>query len=135
MLVALGREVHVVPDEEIQEAIAVVIQERRAGAPSGIIHPGLAGDVGEGAIAVVVVQDVVPDVCHVQIEKPIVVIVAGRCPHAVADVTDARTLGHIDEVQRPGGRQLVLEEPVAGLDAGGRREKRWLAGSEGGALD
>ena len=44
-----------------------------------------------------------PDVCHVQIEKPVVVIVAGRCPHAVADVTYARALGHIDEVQRPGG--------------------------------
>ena len=51
---------NVVADEEIEMAVAVVIEESRPGVPVvlKLEQPGFAGDVGEGAISVIAVQHV-----------------------------------------------------------------------------
>ena len=55
--VAVDAVEQVVADEEIEPAVAVVVDERRRHAPAvGIADAGLRGDVGERAVAVVVQQ-------------------------------------------------------------------------------
>src|SRR2546423_11885958 len=49
LLVALNGEVEIVGDEEIEAAVAVVVDPGGAGAPAGVVHAGFGGDVGEGA--------------------------------------------------------------------------------------
>ena len=52
-------EVHVVGDHQVEMAVAIVIDEGAAGAPgfSGAGDAGLLADIGEGAVAVVVIQN------------------------------------------------------------------------------
>ncbi len=47
-----------VRDEEVIEAIVVVVADAHAVCPAGRLQPGLLGDIGEGAVAIVLVQPV-----------------------------------------------------------------------------
>ena len=81
-------EVDVVGDEQIEVAVAVVIDESAAGVPA--VQPlsrcrgdaGLSRDVRERAVAVVVLQDAVAPVGDEQIVVAVVVVVADA--HALA---------------------------------------------------
>ncbi len=57
-------EIHIAGHEQIEMAVTVVVQKPAACAParSGSRHSGLFRDVGERAVAVVVIQDVVPPI-------------------------------------------------------------------------
>src|SRR5260370_41688058 len=59
-------------------AVAVVVEEGAAGVPAGLRlqQTGLLGDVGEGAIAVVAVEDVLAVVADKEIVPAIIVVIA-----------------------------------------------------------
>ena len=68
-------EVHVTGDEQIQQPVTVVVDEAAARAPHARRpgHAGLLGHVGEGAVAVVAVEDVPSPAGHEQIVEAVVV--------------------------------------------------------------
>ena len=72
------------PDEQIQPAVAVDVDERRRHAPARVACPADRGHIGEGAVAVVLEQLVVAELCDVQVDAAVVVEVAGRDAHSVA---------------------------------------------------
>ena len=110
----------VVDDEEVQVAVAVVVEEARPDrpdlAPPGKLagHPGGGGHVLEGAVAPVPVEDVPVDARHVEVGPAVVVEVARGRPHRVAGAGDA------------GPRRDVLEHEARGRcgRAGSRSPRR-----------
>ncbi len=93
----LGIEIHVVGDEEIEAAVAIVIDKAAAGGPTDVIVPesGFARDVGEGAVAVVVEENVVSPEGDEEIDEAVVVVVAGADSLAPAGERDFCLLGYI----------------------------------------
>ena len=89
-----GLQVHVdvVGDEEIELAVAIVIDEGAARAPARLLacDAGLLADVGEGAVAVVVVENVLAVVGDEQVVAAIVVVVADADALAPAASASAR---------------------------------------------
>src|SRR5713101_2256871 len=75
-----GVEVRIAAYVEIQLAVAIVIKKSGAGVEHcteiRAADTGLIGHVGECAIAVVVIKNILPVLCHVQIGEAVVVIVA-----------------------------------------------------------
>src|SRR5256885_10751027 len=67
LLTSFRREVQIVRYEKIKAPIAVIINPRGAGAPTRVIDPGLDGDIGEGPVAVVVIENIMSEVCDVQV--------------------------------------------------------------------
>ena len=92
-----GIEVDVARDEEIEAAVAIVVDERAACAPADIVVPesGLACDVAEGAVAIVVEEDVVSPESDEEIDVAVIVIVAGADALAPAGEGDVSFFGHI----------------------------------------
>ena len=89
-----GLEVHVdvVGDEEIELAVAIVVNEGAAGAPARFLagDARLFADVGEGAVAVVVVENVLAVVGDEQVVEAVVVVVADADALSPAAVANAR---------------------------------------------
>ena len=114
LLVGRRREVDVVRDEEIERAVAVVVEERGAGAPSGIREARLLRDVGERAVAVVVKERQRAERRDEQILVAVVVVVADRGAHAVSAQSDSRGLRDVRETQRApaigANDEIVAEE-------------------------
>src|SRR3954470_4912910 len=78
-------ELNVVGDEQIQVAVAIVIQKSAASAPLLACdgQSNLLGYVFEAAVTEVAVQDVMAEVSHEQIGKAVVIVVArahALCP-------------------------------------------------------
>ena len=74
----------VVADEQVEPAVAVVVDERRRHAPAAaIVRAGLLRDVGERAVAVVAEQLAAAEAREVEVDAAVVVEVAGRDAHAV----------------------------------------------------
>ena len=71
-------EIHIVGDEQIEMAVAVVIQKAAARAParSGSSDSGLFRDVGKRAVTVVVIEHVPAPVGDEQIVEAVVVVIA-----------------------------------------------------------
>ena len=134
-LVALEGEVHVVRDEQIEIPVRIVVQERGARTPPRIVNSGCARHVGECAIAVAVEEDVVPDVGHVEIEEPVVVVIACRRTHSVAVMANAGFLGDVNEAQLSRLGQHVAKQPVPRLPVGWGREEQRPPGLQRAALD
>src|SRR4029077_18453909 len=56
--IILGRPFDVIGDDEVEPAVFVVIEPACAGGPSALVgHACLGGDIGECAVAIVVIQD------------------------------------------------------------------------------
>ena len=114
VVVVLGEgPVEVVRDEEVEPAVVVVVEEGRARLQGVPRHrdarPG--GDVGEVAVALVVVEHVVAVVRHQDVHEAVVVVVAhGDALRVALDPRAAqpRLGGHVDET--PAAR--VAEEAV-----------------------
>ena len=49
---------HVAGHDQVEPAIAIVVDEAGAGAPSASAHAGFGGDVSKCAVAVVVVKNI-----------------------------------------------------------------------------
>src|SRR5688572_7359892 len=69
---------HVVDDKKVRTTIPIVVQERR---PSAVVpvrsqQTALTRHVGESAIAVIVVKNVLPVVSHEKIEVAIAIVVS-----------------------------------------------------------
>src|SRR5438046_6161591 len=83
LLISFHREVQIVRYEKIKAPIAVIINPRGAGAPTRVIDPGLDGDIGEGPVAVVVIENIMSEVCDVQVLEAIVIVVTDSHSHSV----------------------------------------------------
>jgi hypothetical protein len=77
-------EINVVGDHEIDKAIAIVIAKRSAHRPTAIRYPRLFGYIGEGAVGIVVVEDVATVTGYANIGPAIVVIVSDRAAYGEA---------------------------------------------------
>src|SRR5437868_2705067 len=96
-------ELQVIGDEQIEKAVAVVIDESAPGAPLWFAgkQTSLFGDIGEGAVAIIAVEDVFPPVGDEEVIETVVVVVADRycgCPSAAQQ---SRLFGDIDEGSVP----------------------------------
>ncbi len=108
----------VVAHEDVELAVAVVVEPGRVEAPPGVTQSRLSGDVGERAVAVVVVQLVGPVVQDVEIHVAVVVVVRGGAPEPPRLAGGPRLLGDVGEgavvivpVQRV--PELALQSPAA----------------------
>ena len=110
-------EIDVVGDEQIEFAVAVVVHESAAGVPALAVSgdAGLFADVGEGAVAVVVVENVLAEVGDEQVFEAVVVVVADADALSPAGVGHAGLCGDVGE----SAVAIVLEEMRGGLLAGG----------------
>src|SRR5216683_2966269 len=92
-------EIDVVGDEQIELAVAVVVNKGAAGAPGFSVagNLGFLADVGEGAVAVVVVEDVFAVVRDVEIFPAVVVVVADAYALARPGVSQAGFCGDVGE--------------------------------------
>ena len=94
-------EIHIVGDEQIDEAVPIVIHEGGAGAPAILRRNRAVGNVRERSVAIVAIQRVRPEVGDVQIGIAVVVEVRDGDAHAVPAIAHAGALGHINETQPP----------------------------------
>ena len=92
-------ELDVVADEEIEMAVAVVVEKGAAGAPAEllVVKAGLASDVGKGSVSVVVEQDVVSPEAAEQVVPAVVVVVADADAGLPAGASQAGFFGDIGE--------------------------------------
>ena len=112
-------EVDVVGDEQIEACRRGRSRRRRSRCPSESWRSGDAGlraDIGEGAIAVVVVEDVLAPVGDEQIVVAVVVVVADADALSPAGVDESGFGGDVGE----GAVAIVFEEMVGGLLSGGK---------------
>jgi hypothetical protein len=87
----------VIGDKEIEIAILVEIGKRAPSTPERRTHARCGGDIGERAVAAIVVQHVRPEARDVQIDPAIVVVVAGAGTHSVPALADTGATGHVLE--------------------------------------
>ena len=117
--------------------IAVKIDPRRTGTPAKVIDTRLHGNIREGAVPVVVIENVVSKVCDVEILEAVVIVVSNGDPHSMTDVADSCFFRDVHKLQLSSLAQQVAEQSVAWLPARGRRKlcqarvPRWV---EHGAL-
>jgi hypothetical protein len=104
--VARDRVIQVVADEQVEPPVAIDVDERRRHAPPVIGRAALAGHVGEGAVALVLEQLVRAERRDVQIDAPVVVVVASGGAHPVGAHVDAARVRHIRELERVRGSGL-----------------------------
>ncbi len=117
--ILVARVVGVLPDEEVEVAVAVVVAPGGARPPGRVPDAGLRRVVREGAVAVVVVQDVAPVAGHEQVHESIVVVVRRDGAHAVARVAEAGLLGDVRE-----RAVAIVAEETAARPLGLRRRQR-----------
>src|SRR5579863_6449727 len=92
--VILGRPLDVIGDHQIQPAILVVIKPPGASGPSALVgHASLGGDIGEGAVAIVVIQDGAAVAGDVNVWVAVVVVVTDG--HALAVMSFAADPGFL----------------------------------------
>ncbi len=124
-LVDLGRPGDVVADEEIEIAVVVDVEKRRAGEPAvGSFGVGRRGDVVEVSLAVVAEEIAAADGRHVEIGVAVVVVVAHGHALAVKRLVEPGLLGDVLEVSLAvvaveglGGRRLdFVAGPVRRVD-------------------
>ena len=116
---------HVAEDDEVEEAIVIEVDPGGGGGPAAASGAGLRGDVGEGAVAVVVVEMVAAVAGDVEVFVAVVVVISDRYSHVVAYALQAGLLGDIFE----GAAGFLMEEAVPILWAGLLRngaERGWI---------
>ena len=98
-LVDLGGPGDVVADEQVEVAVVVDVEERRAGEPAvGALGVGGLGDVLEVALAVVAEQMAAADGRDVEVGVAVVVVIADGDALAVEGLVEAGLLRHVLEV-------------------------------------
>ena len=105
-------EVDIVGDEEVGVAVAVVVAEDGAGGPAFVdVEAGRFGDVGEGAVAVVAIEDDAAEAGDDEVGAAVVVEVADGGAHGPAGIADAGFVGDVGE----GAVVVVVVEGAAGF--------------------
>src|SRR4026208_2398248 len=100
--------------EEIEPAVVIVVQPRRAHRPqffSGTVNAAYTGvfrDIAERAVSIVPIQNVPVDASDVQLGPAVIVKIGRRYPHAVSFTRQASPRGHI----REGAIVIISIEPV-----------------------
>src|SRR4029077_18723411 len=81
----------------------IVIHPRRRHTPQLLAgggesgNPGFFSYVGKGAVAIVVIQDIAVEACHIEISPAVVIIVGHGHANAVALATDAGAVSDVGE--------------------------------------
>src|SRR5438445_13614200 len=99
---------------QIQKTVVVQIHPRRAWGPAAPSDTGLLRYVGEGTVALVVVQLISPVSGHIQIFEAVIVIVADRHTHPVSR---ARQAGLFCYVLKSAVSLLVVQPVPVGRSA------------------
>src|SRR5205823_6152663 len=111
-------EIDVIRDEKIDVAVAVVVDESAACVPalaaSG--HAGFLANVSEGAVPVVVVENIFSEVGDEEIVEPVVVVVADAHALPPAGMYQTGFGGDVGE----GAVTIVLEKMRKGFLSGGK---------------
>ena len=91
--------IDVVRDEQIEFAVAIVIHKCAAGVPALAVarHARFFADVGESAVAVVVVENILAKVADEKIIEAVVVVVADADALSPAGVNQSGLHGHVGE--------------------------------------
>jgi len=88
-----GGEIHVdvIGDEEIEFAVAIVVNEGATAVPAVAVccDAGFFGDFGEGAVAVIVIETILAEVADEEIVEAVVVVIAEAAALSPARVGDA----------------------------------------------
>jgi hypothetical protein len=92
-----GVPVHIMADDQVQEAIAVVVEEDCCAVPCALLEADLLRGLTEGAIAIILEKQRLQIACHQHILIAIVVIVGGGEAHAIERHVEASRRGHIGE--------------------------------------
>src|SRR6266704_2600603 len=87
----------VAEDNKIKQAVIVQIDPSSTGGPTRTGNAGFFGNVGESAIAIVVVEFVAAVGSNVEICEAVVVVVSDSHAHAVAGTLQTRFFGDIFE--------------------------------------
>ena len=120
--VLVAAPLHVVGDEQVGLAVAVVVEPGGAGAEVGVFDPRRGRHVPEPAAALVVEQPVAVERGEVDVLAAVVVVVARRDAHAVDLDVEAAPPGGVGEgavavVAVEGRQRLALARlPVAAVD-------------------
>ena len=85
----LDVEDHVVGNVEIEVAVSIVVEKRRARAEVIAGNPSLRCDRGKGAIPAIAIERIGPVVGHIQIALSVAVVIPHSHPHAPAAIFDA----------------------------------------------
>src|SRR6266404_2543211 len=111
-------EIDVVGDEEIEVAVAIVVHESAAGVPALAVSGDARffADVREGAVAVVVVENVFSEVGDEEIVGAVVVVVAHAHGLPPSGMEQAGFGGDV----RESAVAIVFEETVRGFLSGGK---------------
>ena len=109
--VGFGRPLHVVADEQIEQAVAIVVEPQRGGAEAlALAEAGGVGDVDERALAGVAEESVLADAGDEDVGKAVVVVVADGHAHAVEFDIETGAGGYVGE----GAVAVVAVEPKRG---------------------
>ena len=81
---------YIVSYEQVEPVVAVVIEKRSADTPTGVVGSGFCGHVGKGAVTVVLQHLVAAKVGDVEVDPPIIIVVAARNAHPVPVGLQAR---------------------------------------------
>src|SRR4051812_8105600 len=82
-------------DKQIELAVVVVVEPHGARRPAWRRNTGLLCDVGESAIAVVVIENAAPVLGNIKIWEAVAIVVADRYTLAVATSGNAGFLGDV----------------------------------------
>ena len=113
----LGRarriKIHVIGDKQIEVPVAIIVQKTAACAPR-LFRAGdtsFFGDIREGPVAIIVVEDVVPPIADKQIVEAIVIIVTDATSLSPTRMGQTSLLSDI----RKGPVTVVVKEVTRGL--------------------
>src|SRR5438876_4811050 len=106
----VGAEVplHIPCNDEVEPAIAVVIYEGRACAPTAATDARLGSHIGESPVAIIVIKSVSAEVRHQKVSVAVVVVVAGCDSHAVQAPLQTSFLSDVGK----GAIAIVVIQPV-----------------------
>src|SRR6266478_348515 len=98
-LCAANVEIEVIRYEQIELAVAVVVDPSAARAPTGAIcsHAGFFGDIRESAVPIVVIENVFAPVGDEQIVKAVVIVIADANSARPAGSKQPRLRGDVGE--------------------------------------
>src|SRR5207249_2640242 len=112
-----GIEIHIVSDKEVQVSITVIVQKAASGVPprtrTFLDESGALGHIRKGAVAVIVIQDVLPPVGHKKVIKAIVIVISDAATLSPARPSQSCLPRHLGK--RPVA--IIVEEEIRGRGA------------------
>src|SRR5882757_7460641 len=110
--------IDVASDEQIQVPVIVIIKKAGGDGPSARLDFRFGGDIRKCAVAIVVVENVFPEVGHIDIGKTVVVVVTDSHPHSVIAVVHIREPSLLGDIGEAAVLVLAVQTvPVGGIMA------------------